>query len=315
MLASVAALDCLRHRVFIGFTAGFDMGYLRHIKACNAPARELFLPWYIGNRVYGWIRPAFAEHLRAVPAVFDVRSDSVHTGADQSQGDLSKRLGAVTRALSQAGVVPPLLNEPYPVTAGARGDAIASVDRVMAAYLGLRSFGQHLNGYVREGEHIMMWLGRRARDRLIFPGALDNMVAGGLPHEVPLQDNLVKECAEEAGMPTDLARRAIPVGALSYNRVAERGFRPDVLYCYDIELPPGFEPRNTDGEVEEFMLLPIQQVMDIVHDTDEFKLNCNLVIIDFLVRHGLLGPDDPDYLDIVVGLRTPPGRPVGELGK
>lgn len=296
----------------MGFTAGFDMGYLRHIKACNAPAREFFLPWYIGNRVYGWIRPTFAEHLRDFPAVFDVCSDSIHTRVDQPQGDLSEQLGAVAQALSQAGVVPPLLNEPYPVTAGARGDAIASVDRVMAAYLGLRSFGQHLNGYVREGGQIMMWLGRRARDRLIFPGALDNMVAGGLPHEVPLQDNLVKECAEEAGMPADLARRAIPVGALSYNRVATHGFRPDVLYCYDIELPSGFAPRNTDGEVEEFMLLPIQQVMDIVHDTDEFKLNCNLVIIDFLVRHGLLGPDDPDYLDIVVGLRTPPGRPVGE---
>ena len=101
------------------------------------------------------------------------------------------------------------------------------------------------------------------------------------------------------------------MGALSYNRVAQRGFRPDVLYCYDIELPGDFAPQNTDGEVEEFLLLPIEQVADIVRDTDDFKLNCNLVIIDFLIRHGLIVPEDPDYLELATGLRTPVGMPVG----
>ena len=112
-------------------------------------------------------------------------------------------------------------------------------------------------------------------------------------------------------MSEQLASQARPVGALSYNRVAERGLRPDVLYCYDIELPGDFVPQNTDGEVEEFMLLPIHQVMQIVHDSDEFKLNCNLVIVDFLVRHGLIGPEDRDYLEIVTGLRRTPGLPAG----
>jgi hypothetical protein len=29
------------------------------------------------------------------------------------------------------------------------------------------------------------------------------------------------------------------------------------------------------------------------------------VITDFLIRHGYLGPDTPDYLDLVQGLRHP----------
>jgi hypothetical protein len=29
------------------------------------------------------------------------------------------------------------------------------------------------------------------------------------------------------------------------------------------------------------------------------------VVIDFLVRHGLLSPEDPDYLPILQGLRSP----------
>ncbi len=290
------------------------MGFMRHIRACNYRGEEVFLPWRIGQGVYGWIRPAFAEHLRDFPGVFEVRADAVCTPAPRRGGPtLTGQLQLVAASLAREEVVVPLLGEPYPVTAGGREAAIASVDRVMAAYLGLRSFGQHLNGYVRDGQRIMMWIGRRARDRLIFPGALDNMVAGGLLHGVGLWDNLLKECGEEAGMPAALARQARPVGALSYNRVAERGFRPDVLYCYDIELPGDFVPRNTDGEVEEFMLLPIQRVMDIVYDTDEFKLNCNLVVIDFLVRHGLIGPEDPEYLDIVTGLRAPPGAPASDL--
>jgi hypothetical protein len=46
----------------------------------------------------------------------------------------------------------------------------------------------------------------------------------------------------------------------------------------------------------------IDQVISIVRDTEEFKPNCNLVIIDFLVRHGLLDPDQEGYAEIVSGL-------------
>ncbi|RMG35917.1 MAG: DUF4743 domain-containing protein [Gammaproteobacteria bacterium] len=284
------------------------MGYLRHIQACNRPVAEPFLPWRIGSGIYGWVRPAFARLLMEWPQWFAVDEVQVRSPGGDPVG-LQAGLTQVAQTLAERGEIPPLLGEPYPVTAGGRDQAIATVDRVMAAPLGLRSFGQHLNGFVREGGQLKMWIGRRSRDRLIFPGALDNMVAGGLPSGIGLRENLAKECAEEAGMPAELAARARPVGVLSYNRVAERGFRPDVLYCYDIELPATFIPRNTDGEVEEFLLMPIEQVMQIVRDTDDFKLNCNLVIIDFLVRHGLIGPEHPDYLEIVTGLHPPVGMP------
>ena len=143
--------------------------------------------------------------------------------------------------------------------------------------------------------------GHRTSKHRVFRN-VDQLVAGGLPHGVGLMDNLVMECHEEAGMAESLARKARPVGALTYNRTTDRGFRPDVLYCYDLALPDSFEPRNTDGEVEEFLLLPIQEVARLVRETDEFKLNCNLVVIDFLVRHGLLAPEHPEFLAIATGL-------------
>lgn len=281
-------------------------GYLRHIAACNRANDETFVPWRVGGRVVGWVRTALQHHLKALPDVFVAGADGFDL--DPALADFTARseaLAYAAREWAAAGVVPSLMDEPYPVTDAGRDAALCTVDRVLAGLLGIRSFGQHLNGFVRRDDGIHMWIGRRAHDRLLFPGALDNMVAGGLPHDLSLDENLVKECQEEADVPEGLARRALPVSIVSYNRVTERGYRPDVIYCYDLEVPMDFVPRNTDGEVAEFMLLPLAEVARIVHDTDEFKLNCNLVVVDFLVRHGWLGPERADYVQLVQGLRRP----------
>jgi 8-oxo-dGTP pyrophosphatase MutT (NUDIX family) len=290
-------------------------GYLRHVAACNRPCDEVFVPWRVGGRVVGWVRESAAGHLRGLSDVFVEGDDGFELHPAWSDFDArSEALAGAARAWSAAGLVPPLMDEPYPVTDGGRDAALCTVDRAVAPLLGIRSFGQHLNGFVRRADGIHMWLGRRARDRLLFPGRLDNMVAGGLPYHLPLAENLVKECREEADVPEELARQAVPVGMISYNRVTERGYRPDILYCYDLELPADFEPRNTDGEVAEFLLLPLAEVARIVHDTDDFKLNCNLVVVDFLVRHGWLGPDHADYVELVQGLRRPLLTPGGVRG-
>jgi len=55
--------------------------------------------------------------------------------------------------------------------------------------------------------------------------------------------------------------------------------------------------------VVEFYLWPMAQVIDLVSTTREFKTNCNLVIVDFFVRHGYLCPEDAHYIDIVRGLK------------
>jgi len=43
--------------------------------------------------------------------------------------------------------------------------------------------------------------------------------------------------------------------------------------------------------------------MEIVETTDDFKFNCNLVITDFCIRHGVLPPEHSDYETILRGLR------------
>jgi len=129
------------------------------------------------------------------------------------------------------------------------------------------------------------------------------MVAGGVPYGAGLPENLEKECWEEAGIPAGLCGTAKSVGLVSYNLDTDVGFRHDTLYCYDLLLPADFVPQCTDGEVAEFELMPIEQLVALVCDSDEFKLNCNLVLIDFFIRHGYVEPEDEAYIKLTQGVR------------
>src|SRR5438067_2272463 len=85
----------------------------------------------------------------------------------------------------------------------------------------------------------------------------------------------------------------------------ELGIRDDVLFAYDLELPAEFEPKNSDGEIVHFELMPAADVVERVRATDDFKFNVNLVILDFALRHGLIPVEYPEYLDIASGLHRP----------
>ena len=282
------------------------MSFLERIQECNHWNPSDFIPFIVDGEVVGRVRPGFAEHLRQWPRVFQVEAERLSFHADVA--GFERRSGAVQEIIEhlvEQGVVSHLHGERFPVTAAGRDQAKFQVDRATAPYWGIRAFGQHLNGLVHRDDGWFMWIGRRSPTRRLFPGRLDHLVAGGLPWGISLAENLRKECAEEASIPAELARTAVPVGVVTYCRDAARGLKPDVLYCYDLILPPDFEPRCNDGEVDAFYLWPVAEVMERVQDSDEFKPNCSLVIIDFLVRHGLIEQESPDYLEIVSGLHPP----------
>jgi len=276
---------------------------LGRIAECNAHDLGRFLPFYIGERRMGWIKRPFAARLADFPDVFTVGAAAVALAPGLD--DFASRSAAVAgalRRLAEDGLVPGWRDEMYPVTPRFGAPPLMQMERAAVPLFGIRAWGVHVNGFLRKGEAIAMWIARRAADKPTFPGMLDNFVAGGQPIGLGVMENVIKECGEEAGVPPALAAQARPVGAISYRRETADGLKPDVQFVFDLELPPDFEPHPTDGEIDEFMLWPSAKVMTVTAETNEFKFNCNLVNIDFLVRHGLIGPDDPDYLEIVAGL-------------
>ncbi len=285
------------------------MSFLDRIRECNNWDPSHFRPFRIAGHAIGRVKPAFAAELARFGDVFRVDEAAVelNPGLD-TPGRRTAAVDAVLRTLADGNRAGgPLIrgwrDEAYPVATGWRAPPLMLMERAAIPYFGIRAYGIHMNGYVRDGGRLAMWVARRATDKPTYPGMLDNMVAGGQPVGISPDDNLVKECAEEASIPAELARRAVPTGAITYRHEMPEGLKPDVQFIYDLELPPDFTPRNTDGEVEEFYLWPIEKVIATVRDTREFKFNCNLAIIHFLVVHGLIRPDDPDYVAIVQGLR------------
>ena len=275
------------------------MSYLNRIRECNRWSPNNFRPWLVDGQQLGWIKHSFAKVLYDYPEGFSVSSAKIELNpALQTIEQRSAQVAEILERIVERGVVESLYGELYPVVASYGQPAALLLDRSAASLFGIRAFGQHLNGYVRTDRGLSLWIGQRATDRHSFPGRLDNVVAGGLPYGIKLGDNLAKECMEEAGIPECLAAAAKPVGEISYCCETETGLKPDTLFCYDLRLPSTFIPHCTDGEVAGFYCWPVDEVARVVRETERFKPNCNLVIIDFLLRHGVIGADDENYLTI-----------------
>ncbi|XP_022037558.1 nudix hydrolase 20, chloroplastic isoform X2 [Helianthus annuus] len=251
----------------------------------------------------------FVDHLSKFKDVFTIIKDSTQSRHVTVQPALktpesrTEALGNVVKCLGED-VFPGIRNELYPVTSSYGGKVYFSLERAAAPYFGIKAYGIHMSGYVEKDEEKYLWIGKRSETKATYPGMLDHLVAGGLPHGMSCAENVVKECEEEAGIPRSISSRAIPVGVVSYMDIDGYRFKRDVLFCYDLKLPESFIPHNQDGEVGSFKLLPVTLVADVIRDTDFFKANCNLVIIDFLFRHGYIKPEDDGYLKLLQSLRS-----------
>ncbi len=285
------------------------MGWLDRIAACNRHDLSGFLPFEVGETRIGWVRRSLAARLAERPEVFAVGADAVGfaPGLDRPERR-SAALGEIVGAWHESGLLRRVTGELLAIGASLAEPPLFLIDRAAVQAFGFSAVGVHVNGYVRRDDGLHVWIAERAAGRHSYPGMLDNMVAGGQPAGLSLRENVIKEAAEEAGIPRALAGTARPAGAVTYCLETAAGLRPDILYVYDLELPAGFQPRNADGEVAHFELWPVARLAKTVRDTGRFKFNCNLVIIDFLIRQGVLGPEEPDYAAILAGLR--PALPI-----
>jgi 8-oxo-dGTP pyrophosphatase MutT (NUDIX family) len=265
-----------------------ETGFLRHIRACNSarlPGDRL--AFRIGGAQVGWVKPGFAAKLAAFP--------EISRGSDGLTLSDAAALGAISRALSDSGCYR-WRREAFDIRAEPDGPVVAQLDRGALPSFGVLAVGVHVNGLVRRADGLHVWIARRAADKLLDPGKLDHIVAGGVPAGLDPAETLVKEAAEEASIPEPLAARAVRVGTIGYAMERPEGLRRDLLHCYDLDLPEDFSPHAADGEVEAFELWPIARVVRTVRETDQFKFNVNLVLIDLFLREGLIEGEEAETL-------------------
>lgn len=258
--------------------------FLRHIEACrNARLPGGRARFLVGDTPVGWVAPTAAAILRESPWT-EADAHGVRLTSPESLEPLGRRLAQ--RGLCR------WRGELFDVRADTNASVLGQVDRGAMPVLGIEAVGVHVNGLVERADGPHLWIARRAADKALDPGKLDHIVAGGVPAGLTAEETLVKEAAEEAAIPAELARRAVRLGTIAYAMERAEGLRRDVLYCYDLTLPEDFRPHAADGEVESFALWPLPRVLAEVRETDEFKFNVNLVLIDLFLRRGLIeGPD------------------------
>ncbi len=282
------------------------MAYLDRIATCNNADMTRYVPFRGLGAGLGWVRRDRLRDLGRYPDVFRIGADRVDLQPElDDRAKVEAALDVALRAMAAEGLIPGWRGERYAVAPRFGAPILLTVERAACPLLGIRSWGFHLNGYVRRRDGLYLWIAERAHDKPSYPGLLDNTVAGGHPDGLTLAENVIKECAEEASIPATLARRAIPVGAISYCHETLQGLKPDEMFCYDLDLSEGFTPVPSDGEVAAFHLMPVGEVMELVRETERFKFNCALVLIDFFIRHGLIDPDqEADYVGLCGSLRA-----------
>ena len=105
-------------------------------------------------------------------------------------------------------------------------------------------------------------------------------------------------------MQEELARLAKGAGAVRCKREVDEGLHHEIIFVNDIILPESFVPANQDGEVAEFICLPVADVMRRIEQAPEtFSVDAALVVLDCLIRRGYLATEREDYLEVIHALR------------
>jgi 8-oxo-dGTP pyrophosphatase MutT (NUDIX family) len=290
----------------LGYTGAID--YVSRILACHNADLGAFEPWCVDGVVVGHVHAERVPTLLASAAAFErVGARLQLRGMDFASR--SAALAGVVDALVAAGELRPALGELYPVAADLDGTPRLQVDRTAVTWFGVRARGVHLNGWVRRADGLHLWIAERSRGKRTYPGHLDNVVAGGSAIGLSPRETLVKECAEEAGIPAALAERAVGVGSIRYLQQDGRSLKPDHLDLFDLELPADFVPVPHDGEVERFTSMPAAAVAASLRGDGLWKPNCALVALDFLLRHGELDRELPGETRLDLWQRLRGARP------
>ncbi len=284
------------------------MSYLERIRSCNDFSTNGYLPFVVSGKLIGWAKERFVKELQIFDSVFKITAEQFGFVDGLSTAELrTKAIAPVVELLHKEGIIDSWVNETYAITNSFEDDLFFYMERAAVAYFGVRSYGVHINGLVKKPNGIFIWIARRTKSKPFWPGKLDQIVAGGQPADIGLMENVIKESAEEANIPKHIAKTAKLVNEIHYlgkNTLKKSpkdsvndmlGINSDTIFAYDLWLPEDFIPENTDGEVDEFILMSLEEMARLTDNTNEFKNNCNLVNIDLLIRHGLINEKHPDF--------------------
>ena len=250
-------------------------------------------PFYMASMQVGWIREGDVGLLARWPDVFEIDAARVTLAArfDANADSRSAALGAVIGALAGQGRIPGWRDETYAIRNAFDAAPLAYIERAASRFFGVMTYAVHLNGVVKYADRApQLWIARRSETKATDPGMLDNVVAGGIAWGLSIEETIVKECWEEAGIEARLAKRAEPGRTVHVLQSLPEGTQAEQVFIYDLPLPEDFAPRNQDGEVGEHRLARIDDVARWI-EQGEMTVDASLATLDCMLRHGWIDED------------------------
>jgi 8-oxo-dGTP pyrophosphatase MutT (NUDIX family) len=148
------------------------------------------------------------------------------------------------------------------------GRPLAAVERALLRPLGLLLRSVQACAYTLTAAGPRIWVARRAGHKPVDPGRLDALVAGGVAGADSPRETLIRECAEEAGIPQALAERAREAGLLELCIAALDDGVPVVhrerVALHELELPADFVPVPLDGEHAEIVPMSPAEALESI---------------------------------------------------
>ncbi|MBA3506596.1 MAG: DUF4743 domain-containing protein [Betaproteobacteria bacterium] len=263
------------------------------LAAALAPSARRYRPLLVNADIAGWVDDARAERLARFGDVFVVAEDAVEFASDLADEPArSDAMAFVAATLYREGALSAWRNERYHVGPALGAAPLFRLERAAARYFGVHTWAAHINGLIRRAGETEMWLARRSHMKAIDPDKLDNLVGGGVATGLSVAETLVKEAWEEASIPAALARQAQRRDEVEIRRQQHDGLQWETIFAHDLELPADFSPMNQDGEVAEFRLVALSEVVRLLNcagSDSEMTVDAALVVLAYLDRIAATG--------------------------
>ncbi len=144
---------------------------------------------------------------------------------------------------------------------------LARVERGAARALGIATRAVHLIGHA-SGQR--MWIQQRALTKATEPGQWDTLMGGMVSAADTVQTALQRETWEEAGLQLDQLQHLRYGGQFTVQKPNGAdggvGYMVERTHWYEALVPDGIVPKNQDGEVAQFALVPRPELLAMLYD-------------------------------------------------
>jgi len=249
-------------------------------------------PLRLDGQACGWLADEWRERVLQPPSPFVALDGAVTLAPDLAR--LEARSDALADWAGRARRRWPLLGwreERCLVHAADRPAFL--IERALLRPLGLLLRSVQATALRSGPDGPQLWVAHRSHDKPVEPGRLDALVGGGIAGYDDAWPTLLRECAEEAGIPEALARQARPAGDLELCYLTHCDGLPvlhrERVALFELELPPAFEPRCADGEHQAILPMSPAEVLESI-EAGRWTREGAQAALDLIARRGWLAP-------------------------